>query len=811
MDYKKVLSFFAIFFVFLHFSYSFEVFDGSDNKREYFSFLENNVIVKHNSDKDLLFVDYELTGSKMTKSFPFSKCGKEYCAYFSIGDFFDGIDKDTITISSVMNLRVDSFEKKIFFDAIPPILKSESKLDKEGKKIVSKINYNENSKIKHLLIFLKGKVIQNYTSFDTEEEEIIYNYSLSEQGSYSFVFEIEDMAGNKKTQNEKIEVGDIFEPVLENFKLEKLLDKFRITFFAKDDTLISFALTSIDSGKENKKSVSKQEENFEFDVNLDSKIFKINIEDSSKNILKKEIDLTQKIEIKNFTKKTNKQKISFESSGSSSCEILELNNEKYEKRFKKSNFSFESNLNNRLIEGGNKIKILCNKDFFYEEMEYEVLYDETPPKKIDLILKEITSNTSTFSWDNTYEKNLHFELFKDEERIYLGNENSFIDKNISYPNKYIYYLKIFDEFENFIHTDKIEVIPPPDKVIYETKEKEKTVLNQSNYTFSFSVLKNSTIFISLVNRGEKYFSKNFTNKQENVSLPLILKEGKNEVVLKIVDEYKNELEKSYLISYNNPDKKIKLFFSNIVNFIPIILITLALILVLVLIFLAVRKIHFNLPKKVHKILKEKESKSTLNFDNEISKRKEYYKKLRESRKKAVQKKEKLQEVKEESLENRKVEDYSLKTKEISILLFKIQKYNTLSKDIFGKKYLENLIFGIEKKIIHFGGTLIREKKGEFMIIFGAPRTHSDLTNISGAVNLCLELKKEVSQINKLILKSYEEEDEKLINKEKIDFSCLIVFDKFKVGNFGGVNFFDYDVSGELVPVITKKNLYFRKE
>ncbi len=545
---SRFISFLLVLFLLINIGYSFEIVDSSGEDRKYFSLTEPEVFIVNGTLNSSFFeVNYLIDNVSFVENFSLNNCSDNLylCGNFSIlslSNYSKLLDLKYFWL----DIRLDNSSKRIYFDLNKPSFNLEGYYF-QGENLVINYSYYDDSGIKSLLLYqvLNSDyiLIENLTNTD------YYMYNIDYSGNISFMFKIEDLAGNLNEIIKQIEIKDIFDPVIERTNLIKNNGLYQLEFKISDDSLSSYYIKQGDlvlSSKITGTSLEKL-----INLPFDSGEIEFIVEDSNSNNVSIFLNLDSPIEINLPNKYTNEKYFSFRSNADL-CYLENIDGILKNLNFEKSGDYFRVNLDINLISDYN-LEFYCIKDNYKEYFEFDLFYDNQAPSisNLSYILSEDGSIYLNWSESEDNQSEVKYILYRDGDKIYSGTKLHYMDDDVLYPNSYEYYLKVIDEASNFVRSNKVNVIPKKVRVDFSTNIDKDLFVSNSSFKLEVYTEKNVSININVSNNNSIIFNlNNYKSKFSGINVfNLNLSSGLNIVRIKVVDNYSNVKEENFYISY----------------------------------------------------------------------------------------------------------------------------------------------------------------------------------------------------------------------------------------------------------------------
>lgn len=537
---KKIVLVLLVLFSLIQTSFAFEVFDENDLKTIYFSQDNSKVIVKSN----LNLTNLSVTLQNNTQIYSESICGNNYCYEFDILDLIS--DNNLSLISSNINLNLNSETEEIYFDLDKPNLEIiNNVIDSNAKELKVYFNYSDNYEVEIVGVYEKVGSSLNFlanTSLNT------YTKKISSSSAITLVFKIFDKAKNFREIEKTFSIDDIFKPKILSTKLFLEDDKYEVYFRVQDDNLDRYEFVQDDLILKGITSSTVYENTIVIPFNSGKIEFKIY--DDFNNYETQTLLLESPISNSYENKYSNEKKFEFESNANN-CYLIKVDSQTENEKFDKDKDDFSIDLD---VEKNKEIDLefYCENSNFREYFSRSFFYDTNTPSSTSLNIEKLSNGNLKINWDEAKdnESQITYNLYRDEDRIYSGLRTSYIDDEVTFPNSYQYYIKVEDEAKNFVKTSLISEIPKKVDVNLKTNLEKEQISKVEEFELSISTDVNSQTDIIVKNKNAIIYSSSTKKENDNIKIPL--EDGVNNIIIKSRDEFGNEVEKSYFITYNKP-------------------------------------------------------------------------------------------------------------------------------------------------------------------------------------------------------------------------------------------------------------------
>jgi hypothetical protein len=325
-----------------------------------------------------------------------------------------------------------------------------------------------------------------------------------------------------------------------------------LRFSLSDSSLIEYYSIKKDS-KSILFDVNKKKYQGEEVITFDGGNFLFIVEDNFSNKYEKTISLENDLSIDFRDTYTNDNKIRVRADADR-CVLTSIDSDNLNRDFNEkasNNFEYEYDFDN---EKKYEIEIYCEKGEYRVYEKTNIYFDETAPLLGILDYNIENDGSISFQWANfndklTKDSDLKYRLFRDKNQIYQGNSLEFNDYDIEYPQTYQYYLEVVDLANNKVETDTIDLSPKKSKIYFNSPINIRDDINNSVFKLEFETEKDLDINVKIKNNGEVYNEFDFRSENNIISRNIELKEGLNEILLTLKDNYSNEKQITYMRNY----------------------------------------------------------------------------------------------------------------------------------------------------------------------------------------------------------------------------------------------------------------------
>lgn len=519
--------------------------------QEYFSLVEPEVYIQNAPNTSSFIVNYAVSGVMKNKTYILEECAKGFCGEFSMHDLFES-SNGSVGVSENVVITIENTSKTVYLDVISPqIIINKSQVKNDTKKILFEFGVSDdNEKITNFSLYKKTGTNKEFVA--DLKGKTTYEYSVSNSGELTFVFEARDLTGNTKEKEIMVEVDDIFKPEIESFMIISYpnSDK-KFSFKVRDENLASFVLSQDNLNLTGILSGDNEEEN----VNLpfSSGIMEFTIYDNAKNFISKDISLESKVTISSLKEYFKDEDYKF-STNANKCVLIAIDGEARNKQFKISSgkAEVETGIND---DGEHKLDFYCEKDSYRQYFEKEFIFDTNPPTSTQLSVVANENGEIELEWEKSEdeESDVEYVLKRDGKKIYGGSKLEYSDDGVFYPEEYDYYVEVFDKAGNSVKSNSVSMQPKKVNIMYASSLSEVSNSSSENFTFKFTTEKGIYLKVQVKNTGqivdEKIINETNSERQE---FTVNLDEGYNEVNIFMKDDFGNEKEESYFVSFSEP-------------------------------------------------------------------------------------------------------------------------------------------------------------------------------------------------------------------------------------------------------------------
>lgn len=544
------------YFIFILFVFSitnifaFNITNSNNQQTQYFSI--NSPIVKintNNSNTSNFTVSYQVSNSTSIRLFTMNQCDNIYCGSFSILDLINS-SNNSFSGATKFNISLNNNSKIIYLDLEKPMLNITSNNITSTDIKFNYTYYDNSNKISKILVY--QLINSDLILLADLTNKTSYDYEIKYSGNITFLFKIEDFAGNFNTLEKKIQIQDIFPPKIDNTFLTFKDNLFSLKFKAEDENLNKYEIEQnglILSSKISGTSIEK-----EINLPFTSSNIILRVYDTNLNQINKTINLDYRFTNSYPNKYTNKKKFQFYSDANS-CHLISIDSNTEGVDFVKSSKEFSINLN---LDDTNKeytINFYCQNNNFKEYYSRPLFYDTQKPTLINLSSLILDDGRIKLMWNKSFDaqSEVNYYLYRDSEVIYSGSNLYFIDEKVSYPNSYNYYLKVKDSATNYIMTNSLDIIPKKVNVLLSTNILSNQVLKENIFPIKVSSEKNVKLNLEVSNLGKIIFnqSKENTINTEN-NFDINLSKGINKIIIRAYDKFNNSNKLTYFVTYSPP-------------------------------------------------------------------------------------------------------------------------------------------------------------------------------------------------------------------------------------------------------------------
>ncbi len=548
---NKALLSVLILFLSFHLVSAFDVLDVDGNQREYFSVSEPDVKVVSDVFLSNLTINFTSLGNNYSEILNFSDCSDNYCAEFSLVDLVSGVG-GSFGSSNEFEVIVGGVSKVIYLDFQSPIFEIlNSSIDADSKTLNIEFNYSDNYGVDIIKIYKEdsnGETLLDETSGGED-----FLYALTDNENLVLIFRIFDFAGNVKKVQEVFPIEDIFDPQFEYYVIEDKGNEMSVEFEISDNYDLekyvisqdNFFISEIIEGKSFKSIV---------DVPFTQGVVLIEVFDSSGNKISKEINLNSNIKV-TFPDEiySNKKKFVFDSNAAS-CFLSKVGYVNFDEKFDENNNEFSVNLAISNV-GKYVVEFFCEIEGYREYFSRDFYYDVNEPDSTTISVQSTDYGSIEISWTEARDEegDVKYYLYRNDEQIYKGSKLSYEDSGVSYPEKYAYYVRVYDEAGNNVKSNEVSTVPVKQGINFvATTPKEETTKIET-YTVSFNTDVNSDVTIKVRNKGVLVDEKSLQDiAKGSVVSKVTLADGVNEIVVSVVDDFGNSYEESFFVTYAAP-------------------------------------------------------------------------------------------------------------------------------------------------------------------------------------------------------------------------------------------------------------------
>ena len=519
-------------------------------QKTYFS--HNEPLIHIKTPKNISHIKLEFTKNETTyeKNYSLNPCDKSYCVSFSLINFIT--DKSLPIKSGEFTISLNSQPKIIYLDADPPKFNiTNHTIDNTTKELKIQFNYSDNYEISKIELYevsgSKETPIKNLTSQKS------YSQKVSKVGLIKLRFKIYDISGNINTHDEIFSIGDIFEPQIEKTMLILKDGSYSLYFKISDDDLQSYRIIQKDLQIEGEIRGETYENTISLPYNEGAA--KLVVYDKQSNTKTKTISLKSSISNSYEEKYSNKDTFTFKSNADK-CILTKIDSRQKNTELSKSGRNFEIDLSlsrTQLYD----LEFYCEDDNIREYFTREFYYDTEEPENTVLEIEQTNTGNLELYWDSASDRqgNVKYILYKEDkdgdyDNIYDGTKTSYTDKDVKYPEEYIYYLRVFDEAGNSVRTNEVSQTPLKININLKTSLEKNISTKENTHTFNIETENETTTHITVKN-SEKILFDNTTQKSQS-SHKIPLENGVNEVIIKIKDTFNNTKKESYFITHEEP-------------------------------------------------------------------------------------------------------------------------------------------------------------------------------------------------------------------------------------------------------------------
>ena len=542
---KKVFLIVFMLLTLIQSSFALTILGSDDTQRQYFSLSDSTVKIQTNNNLSNYSIVYTLSNITKVTNYSLTSCNGIYCGQFSLVNLLSGS-----TNSNSFNIIAGSETKTIYLDTQNPSFNlTNYTISKTDKKLTLEYNYSDNYLVKSVSLYKKTTSSNTFiTSLNSSTQ---YIYSLSESGTLTLLFKIEDNAGNMYEKEQTFTIPDLFAPQIISTKLIIIDESFELNFKVKDPNLKRYEISQGDLVLNGVTQGTEFSNTVKLPFTSGDIIFKVY--DSDSNSIQKTITLTSNFENKYPSKYSNTDTFKF-TSNANTCVLTKIDSESESETFEKDDNQFELELDISKNKD-HTLKFYCEDANIREYFEREFFYDTHDPSKSDLTAEKTDSGTIKLTWTQAHdnESSIEYILYRDDDKIYDGTKEKYEDDDVEYPTEYTYYLKIVDEAGNDVKTDEISIVPIKAKVSILTNLLKEETITSATKSITLATEPYTDITITIKNSGKVISQNTYSITDSQVhKYDLKFESGLNEVIIKGTDSFNNFKEQSYFVTYDAP-------------------------------------------------------------------------------------------------------------------------------------------------------------------------------------------------------------------------------------------------------------------
>ncbi len=524
--------------------YAFDVTDSTNKERVYFS-TSNSLVKVSTTSLDANFsVTYTNGNSSTVEVYNFTDKKGE----FSIVNFFS--KNSFVLVNTNLSIKVGSESKTIYLDIEKPDFSFlSSNIDSDNLEVDLVFSYTDNYKIDKVLLYKKtGSDLTYITNFSSENT---YSYKFEKSGDLELEFQVYDKAGNTQNFQKTITIPDITKPKISISKLILEDGKYSLSFIVTDENLSKYEITQGTLKLTNEISGTSSTQTVNLPYESGEVIF--NVYDKAGNFISKTLTLKSPFENKYESKFSNEKDFSF-ISNANTCELISVDSQSVSEKFDKDSdeYSFELEIDkNKNYE----IEFYCENSNFKEFFKRDFYYDTNNPENTKLNIEVSEDGSLKLSWEEATDSQSEVEyiLYRDDEDIYSGSKLRYTDDEVIYTKTYEYYLEVVDEAGNFVESNKVSGTPKKVDITLLTNLLKQQEIETDTFNLKLNTDTNSKVTVIIKNNLKEIFRKDYETKNNQIiNEALKLDKGVNEVIVKITDEFSNNIEESYFITYSSP-------------------------------------------------------------------------------------------------------------------------------------------------------------------------------------------------------------------------------------------------------------------
>ena len=526
--------------------YSFEIQDSQGAQRNFFS-LSDSVVSIYDDSNETLEVSYTLNSQETLLEYNLTQCDDDFCIELDLLTLFDS-DNSSTTIPNEFDFSISNETKTVYLDVVKPDISIiDEVLNASLNQVEVEFTYSDNSN-SFSLVELLVKENSNYV-FDRVLNSTSFVFELNEQEEFDYQIRVIDEAGNSNSISSSIEVGDIYEPILEEFVYTLKESTYYVEFEISDDTqLASYAFTQ--------GSVSLEEDisgiTFEKTVTLPFTKGDVSLVvfDENNNSFSRTFSLIDDISISSVKRYSNKEEFSF-TSNANSCSLIEVDGSSDTSSFTKSGSTFKVDVDVQRFEDV-LISFSCINDGFKKYFEKEFFYDTSSPEDIELTLEEKDNGEIYLEWTQSQDDHLdvRYILYRDGDEIYEGSKTRYEDDDVEYPQTYDYYVEVVDLAGNSEESAEIEGTPLKTDIEFFVSTSNNQVVQDSKFFLKGALEDGATLEINVKYNGNLIHTKSLKgNSNDQFSTQVLLEEGLNSIEFLAQDELGNSKNSYLYVTY----------------------------------------------------------------------------------------------------------------------------------------------------------------------------------------------------------------------------------------------------------------------
>jgi len=553
---KKIIMFLFSFILLITISFGFNITNlNSQSNLNYFNNQNNNLTITTNTNSSDLIIQYNIDNTNYSKSFNLTKCSNlnnSFCKNISLISLLKNINYSNDKLIK-FNISQNISSKVVYLDLENPFFQITNYNYKytDTYNLIINFSASDNSgKIKEILLY--QNLNSDYILLENLTDKSSYNYNIDSLNDIPLQFRVKDLAGNTYLYNNTFTPKDVFKPKIISYFITKKDDVYKLKFKAEDENLDMYQILQNNLILSSKLSSNSIEKEITLPFSTGDIILKIL--DKESNQVNKTINLDYSFTNLFESIYSNKKEFKF-TSNAINCSITSIDYVSKSINMQKNNNIFTASLDINKVKNY-RIGFYCNNNNYGEYFTRDFYYDNIAPLKSIISSEKLNDGFIKLNWTKSKDNqsDITYKLYKNDKKIYSGSKLKYIDTDVVYPNKYNYYIKVEDEAQNYINSNKIEnIIPKKIKVDFSTDLTQNLIIKNNNFSFIIYPEINSSINVNIQNNNSIIFTKNFNHINSNqIKLNVSLKDGQNKITILAKDVFNNSISKNFYIIYSKP-------------------------------------------------------------------------------------------------------------------------------------------------------------------------------------------------------------------------------------------------------------------